>query len=41
MTIREVHLCRNEEVDREITGRPEAGKVVAIVPDDKINKYGK
>ena len=32
ITVKEVHLCRNEEVDRETTGQPEADKVVEIVP---------
>ena len=41
ITIKEVHLCRNGEVDRETAGQPEAGRVVEIVLDDKINKYGK
>ena len=41
ITIKEVHLCRNGEVDKETAGQPEVGKVVEIVPGDKINKYGK
>jgi hypothetical protein len=28
-------------VDKATTGQPEVGKAVEIVPDDKINKYGK
>ena len=41
ITIKEVHLCRNEEVDRETTGQPAVDKAVETVPNNKTNKYGK